>query len=185
MRASGLAPREILTAATVGGARLMGRDDLGRLDEGMQADLVVLDRNPLDDVANAASVHRIVKEGRVYDPDTLLPPTPEEVVRQGANAFNARDLGGFLDSFAPDLEIYEHPSTLRSEGRDALREQMAPIFETATNLHVRLHNLTTVGNTVMVHETIEGLPDRDAPLTQGVLYRVTDGQIDRTWLIQE
>ncbi|MFP4227495.1 MAG: amidohydrolase family protein [Salinivenus sp.] len=185
MRAAGLSPREILATATVGGARLMDRDDRGRLEAGMQADLVVLTRNPLDDIANTAAVHRVVKEGRVYAPDSLVSPTPEAVVRQGANAFNARDLPGFLDSFAPDLEVYEHPNTLQSEGRNALRTQMDSMFREANDLHLRLHNVTPVGNTVVVHETIEGLPGREAPLSQVVLYRVTDGRIDRTWLVQE
>jgi len=185
MRAGGLTPREILTTATAGGARLMGRDDLGRLRTGMQADLVVLDRNPLDDISHVTEIHRVVKEGRVFEPDALVPPTPEEVVWQGANAFNARDLGGFLDSFAPDLKIYDHPNTLRSEGREALRKQMAPVFDTATDLHVRLHTVTPIGNTVVVHETIRGFPETGGPLEQVVLYRVRDGRIDRTWHVQE
>ncbi|MFO8098665.1 MAG: amidohydrolase family protein [Salinibacter sp.] len=185
MRTAGLTPREILTTATAGGARLMGRDDLGQLEEGMQADLVVLAHNPLDDIDSTAALHRIVKEGRIYAPDSLVAPTPESVVQQGANAFNARDLGGFLDSFSPDLEVYEHPKTLQSEGRAALRRQMASTFEEAADVHLRLHDVTPIGNTVVVHETMEGLPDREAPLTQVVIYRVTDGRIDRAWLVQE
>ena len=185
MREAGLTPREILATATAGGARLMGRDDLGRLHEGMQADLVVLNRNPLDDVTNTTSIHRVVKKGRVYASDSLITPRPEAVVRQGANAFNARDLGGFLDSFAPDLQVYEHPSTLVSEGRSALRQEYRRLFESAPDLHLRLHDVTAIGRTVVVHETIEGLPDRDGPLEQVVIYRVTDGRIDRAWLVQE
>jgi hypothetical protein len=106
-------------------------------------------------------------------------------VQQGANAFNARDLGGFLDAFAPDLKIYDHPNTLHSEGREALREQMAPVFDTATGLHVRLHDVTPIGKTVVVHETIDGFPGSEGPLEQVVLYRVRDGRIDRTWHVQE
>jgi imidazolonepropionase-like amidohydrolase len=185
MRTAGLTPRDILASATAGGARLMDRDDLGRLHQGMQADLVVLNRNPLDDVTNTTSIHRVMKKGRVYAPDSLIAPTPEAVVRQGANAFNARDLGGFLDSFAPDLQVYEHPSTLVSEGRSALRREYRRLFESAPDLHLRLRDVTAIGRTVVVHETIEGLPDRDGPLEQVVIYRVTDGRIDRAWLVQE
>ena len=185
MRTAGLTPREILTTATAGGARLMGRDDLGQLDTGKQADLLVLTRNPLDDITNTTAIHRVVKEGRVYAPDSLVPPTPEAVVRQGANAFNARDLGGFLDSFAPDLKVYDHPNTLVSDSRSALRQEYRRLFGSAPDLHLRLHDVTPIGQTVVVHETIEGLPGRDAPLTQVVLYRVLDGRIDRVWLVQE
>ncbi len=185
MRDAGLTPREILATATVGGARLMERDDLGRLHEGMQADLVVLNRNPLDDVTNTTSIHRVVKKGRVYASDSLITPRPEAVVRQGANAFSARDLGGFLDSFAPDLKVHDPPNTLVSDGRSALRQEYRRLFSSASDLQLRLHDLTVVGQTVVVHETIEGLPDRDGPLEQVVIYRVTDGRIDRAWLVQE
>ncbi len=185
MRAAGLTPREILTTATTGGARLMDRDDLGQLEEGAQADLVALTRNPLDDISNTAAIHRVVKAGRVYAPDALMPASPEAAVRQGANAFNARDLGGFLDSFAPDLQVYDHPNTLVSDGRSALRQEYRRLFSSASDLQLRLHDLTVIGQTVVVHETIDGLPGREGPLTQVVLYRVADGRIDRVWLVQE
>ena len=184
MRTAGLAPQEILATATAGGARLLGRDDLGQLKPGMQADLVVLDKNPFADVTNATSIHRIVKGGRVYVPDSLVPRIPEVVVQQGANAFNAHDLGGFLDAFAPDLKVYAHPDSLVMDGRPALREQYASAFQTATQLHVEVHHTAPIGNTVALHETIRGTPKTE-PLEQVVLYRVTDGAIDRVWLVQE
>ncbi len=183
MRTAGLTPREILTAATTGGARLMDRDDLGQLESERQADLVVLNENPLADISNVTSVHRVVKEGRVYAPDTLVPRTPEAVVRQGANAFNAHDLNGFLDAFASDVQVYAHPDSLVMEGRAALRAQYEETFRTADQLHVRVHHTAPMGNTVVLHETIAGGPGagRDE---QVVLYRVTDGAIDRVWIVE-
>ncbi|WP_103030093.1 amidohydrolase family protein [Salinibacter altiplanensis] len=184
MRTAGLAPQEILATATAGGARLLGRDDLGRLESGMQADLVVLDENPFADITNVSSIHRIVKEGRVYPPTQLIARTPTAVVQQGANAFNAHDLGGFLDAFAPDLEVYAHPDSLIMEGRSALREQYASTFQTANQLRVEVHHTAPIGTTVALHETIRGMPETE-PLEQVVLYRVTEGAIDRVWLVQE
>ncbi|MEF8816819.1 MAG: amidohydrolase family protein [Salinibacter sp.] len=184
MRTAGLAPQEILATATAGGARLLGRDDLGKLDPDMQADLVVLDENPFADITNVSSIHRVIKEGRVYPPTHLMPRTPEAVVQQGANAFNAHDLGGFLDAFAPGLEVYAHPDSLVMEGRSALREQYASTFQTADQLRVEVHHTAPIGNTVALHETIRGAPETE-PLEQVVLYRVTEGKIDRVWLVQE
>ena len=184
MRTAGLAPQEILATATAGGARLLGRDDLGKLDPDMQADLVVLDENPFADITNVSSIHRVIKEGRVYPPTHLMPRTPEAVVQQGANAFNAHDLGGFLDAFAPGLEVYAHPDSLVMEGRSALREQYASTFQAADQLRVEVHHTAPIGNTVALHETIRGAPETE-PLEQVVLYRVTEGEIDRVWLVQE
>ncbi len=182
MRTAGLTPREILATATAGGARLMGRDDLGQLTPGMQADLAVLDNNPFADISNTSTIHRVVKDGRVYTPDTLTPRPPEAVVQQNANAFNARDLGGFLDAFAQNVKVYAHPDSLVTDGRDGLRKQYDSVFKTAENLTVRIHHTAPMGDTVVLHETITGGPG-SSPNEQVVLYHVADGAINRVWIV--
>jgi imidazolonepropionase-like amidohydrolase len=70
--AGGMTPREILRAATLGSATTIGRaGQLGSLERGKLADFVVLSANPLDDIANALSIRHVVKDGRVYDAETL------------------------------------------------------------------------------------------------------------------
>lgn len=72
VRAAGLTPREILTTATVGGARLAGRNDLGTLEAGQRADLVVLDEDPRTDLAHWHTIERVVKDGHMFAADALL-----------------------------------------------------------------------------------------------------------------
>jgi imidazolonepropionase-like amidohydrolase len=75
---AGLSPREILLAATANGARVMGLSGtIGALEPGWTADVVVLDGDPLEDARNLARVHRVVRGGKVFDPDTLVPRSPE------------------------------------------------------------------------------------------------------------
>jgi imidazolonepropionase-like amidohydrolase len=185
MRAAGLTPREVLATATAGGARLMGRDDLGQLEPGMQADLLVLDENPLADLTHTRSIRRVVKAGRVFAPDALVPRTPTEVVLQGRNAFSMHDAEAFLDVFAEDVRVYDHPNTLRTAGRDTLAAQFRPMLGPASALHAQFRYHTAIGNTVVAHEVLRGLPARERPLSQAVLYRVTDQLIDRVWVVQE
>jgi len=185
MREAGLTPREILATATAGGATLMQREDLGEVAPGFQADLVVLNDNPLADVMHTTNIYRVVKEGRVFRPDDLVPRTPEEVVLQAHNAYNTHNAEAFIGAFAEDLEVYEHPNTLVMTGRDTIAAQYGPMLRQATDLHSAFHYQTTIGNKVVAHETIRGLPGRDAPLSQVFLYRVTDGVIDRAWLVQD
>ncbi|MGQ0383236.1 MAG: amidohydrolase family protein [Gammaproteobacteria bacterium] len=74
MRESGLTPAEILRSATFDAARALGTvGETGAIAPGMRADLVLLDANPLEDVANLQRVHRVVKDGVVYDPEKLMP----------------------------------------------------------------------------------------------------------------
>ncbi len=68
----GMAPLEALASATRNIAEAYRRDDeLGTLEPGKRADLVVLDANPLDDVANYARVARVMKDGVFVDLDRL------------------------------------------------------------------------------------------------------------------
>ncbi|MDP9348913.1 MAG: amidohydrolase family protein, partial [Gemmatimonadota bacterium] len=68
----GMAPMEALRVATLNGAKYLGLDrDLGSLEPGKLADLVVLDRNPLENVRNTESVRLVMLNGRLYDARTL------------------------------------------------------------------------------------------------------------------
>jgi len=66
----GMSPMEVLRAATLNPARSLGLDkELGSIEVGKLADLVVLERNPLDDVRNTESVVHVMLNGRLYDAD--------------------------------------------------------------------------------------------------------------------
>jgi imidazolonepropionase-like amidohydrolase len=72
LQQGGLSPMESLRAATVDGARYLGLDaEIGSLEKGKLADLLVLDRNPLDDINNSESLSYVMLNGRLYDAKTL------------------------------------------------------------------------------------------------------------------
>jgi imidazolonepropionase-like amidohydrolase len=72
MRAAGLTSLQILRSATTNGAKAMGRSDLGAIAPGKLADVVLLDADPLADVANLSRAERVIKAGVVYDPNALI-----------------------------------------------------------------------------------------------------------------
>jgi imidazolonepropionase-like amidohydrolase len=66
LQEAGLDPMDILVAATMVGARAMGRDaELGTVERGKLADLVALDADPTQDIANVRSVRWVMKGGVV------------------------------------------------------------------------------------------------------------------------
>ena len=61
---------EALRAATINRRALLGLDhDLGSIEPGKLADLVVLDANPLDDIRNTTSIHYTMIDGMLLDGD--------------------------------------------------------------------------------------------------------------------
>lgn len=75
MRAkAGLSPQAILQSATLIGARAIGREaDMGSLTPGKLANMIVLSRNPLDDIENIRSITMTVKRGRLYERKDFVP----------------------------------------------------------------------------------------------------------------
>jgi Tol biopolymer transport system component/imidazolonepropionase-like amidohydrolase len=72
LQQGGMSPMECLRAATADGARYLGLDgELGTLEKGKLADLLVLDRNPLENIRNSESLAMVMLNGRLYDAKTL------------------------------------------------------------------------------------------------------------------
>jgi imidazolonepropionase-like amidohydrolase len=73
MQQSGLTPLEVLRTATVNGAKAARRpNDIGVIAPGRLADFLLVDADPTVDVDNLSHVVRVVKDGRVFEPEVLI-----------------------------------------------------------------------------------------------------------------
>jgi imidazolonepropionase-like amidohydrolase len=69
---AGLTPMQVIQLATIGSARVMGLDgEVGTIEPGKRADMILLDGNPLENFASLRKVTRVIANGRVYDPAQL------------------------------------------------------------------------------------------------------------------
>src|SRR5271157_172283 len=69
---AGLTPMESLQTATINPARFLGMEkDLGSIEEGKFADLVLLDADPLSDISNTQKIRTVILNGRVLDRKAL------------------------------------------------------------------------------------------------------------------
>ena len=72
LASGGLTPHETLQVITMHSAEAIGlQQDLGSLEAGKLADLLVLDRNPLENIKNTNSIRYVMKNGELYEADTL------------------------------------------------------------------------------------------------------------------
>jgi Tol biopolymer transport system component/imidazolonepropionase-like amidohydrolase len=83
--ASGMSNWEALTAATRHGAEIIGvAADIGTVEAGKLADLLILDADPLADIRNSNAIRYVMKNGELFDADTLdrLWPSPRPLPAQ-------------------------------------------------------------------------------------------------------
>lgn len=80
MQSGGMRNMDVLRTATVLGATGLGLDkELGTLEVGKLADILILDKNPLDDIRNTNTLSQVMKNGRLYDANTADQLYPNQV----------------------------------------------------------------------------------------------------------
>lgn len=68
----GMTPLQVIRCATINGAGYLGMDkEIGSLEVGKLADMVVMNENPLDDIRNSDKIKYVMVNGRLYDADSM------------------------------------------------------------------------------------------------------------------
>jgi len=79
LQSGGMTNFEVLRAATLTGARAIGYEqDLGSLEPGKLADLIILNKDPLEDIRNTTSIRYVMKNGELFEGDTLNQVWPKQ-----------------------------------------------------------------------------------------------------------
>jgi imidazolonepropionase-like amidohydrolase len=74
--ATGISPMDAIRIGTSNGARALGiSDQVGTLEQGMLADILILRENPLVDIRNTLTIELVLQGGLILDPGKLLSGT--------------------------------------------------------------------------------------------------------------
>jgi imidazolonepropionase-like amidohydrolase len=184
MSEAGLKSRQILINSTRNAALVFAAEpEVGTIEKGKFADFLILDADPLADVANLQRIHRVIKGGVVLDPKEILTPSPEMVVQRQVEAYNARDTEKFLSYYADDVVVRRLPSAeIAWDGKEAMRPRYAKRFEENPELHCTVTQRIVHGNWVVDHELVTGVVGR--PRVRAVAtYEVRNGLIRNVWFL--
>lgn len=154
MQKAGLTMWQLLEASTINGAKAMGQEkEWGSIASGKTANMLLLNKNPLDSLANWRSIEWVINKGTAINPSSVVSNSAVQLVQQQLNAYNAHDLAAFLEPYADDVELYEFPAKLLSKGKEQMRKDYLFITQTP-KLYCRLQNRVVQGNMVIDHEEV-------------------------------
>ena len=155
MKRSGFTNWDLLKASTINGAKAIGKEkEFGAIKKGMRADMLLLSKNPVDDINNLQNIEWVINKGVAYHPDSVMKYSPVELADQQLLAYNAHNLEAFLAPYAEDIEIYDLQSgELKTKGKEAMRKRYG-FLATIKTLYCKLLNRIVNGNIVIDHEEI-------------------------------
>lgn len=182
MSKSGMTNWQIMTASTINGAKVLNQESkFGSIEVGKRANLILLDASPIDNLENVTKIHRVINLGEVYNPSEILPDSPADLAQRQLNAYNQRNIEAFLEPYADDVEIYSHPNTLISKGKEAMRNTYKTMFERTPNLHCELENRIVQGNVVIDKERVQF----GRSIVEAIaIYHIENGKIKKVYFIQ-
>ncbi len=96
LQMGGLTPLEAIRCATQNGADYIGMgDQVGSLEKGKLADLIVMDKNPLENIRNTESINYVMVNGRLFDAETMNEVGNYDVKRSKFYWENTKNTGNF------------------------------------------------------------------------------------------
>ena len=106
----------------------------------------------------------------------------EEVVQRQVDAYNRRDLDGFLACYAEDAKLWRPPNELAESGIEALRSRYRERFDRAPALQATIKRRIVLDRFVVDWEHVSGVPEGafDAIAT----YEVVGGRIANVWFLR-
>ncbi len=107
--------------------------------------------------------------------------SPRHIVQKQLDAYNARDIDGFMDTYSDDVKLYNFPNELFLEGKEKMRQRYAGFFENTPDLHCEIKNRIVTGNKVIDEEYITANGTNFGAVA---IYEVINGKIAKVTFLR-
>lgn len=112
--------------------------------------------------------------------DSLLTDA-EKTVQEQLDAYNARDIDAFMDTYTEDVQLFNFPSALRTQGTADMRNGYARYFQSTPDLHCEIKNRMVIGNKVIDEEYITANGNNFSAVA---IYEVENGKIAKVTFLR-
>lgn len=112
--------------------------------------------------------------------------SPEQVVQQQLDTYNARDIEGFMSTMDPQVGLYNFSDgKLLAQGSTEVRALYTNLFESSPELKSKLTNRIVLGHQVIDHESITGRLGSAEAIELVVIYEVKSGKIHKITVMRK
>lgn len=106
--------------------------------------------------------------------------SPENLVQQQVEGYNAGDIDAFMAPYSDSMEIYNFPNQFQEKGKIEIAKRYEEMFRNIPDLHCEIINRTIHGNTVIDKERITGLPNGKI-MEALAIYVIENSKIQRVY----
>ncbi len=104
-------------------------------------------------------------------------------IQKQLDAYNNKDIEGFLAPYSDSIKIYNHPGQLIISGKAQMRASYEGMFKNSPDLYCTVTNRMVLGNIIMDQESVVISKDR-LPFEVIAMYKVVNGKIQEVYFIQ-
>ncbi len=107
--------------------------------------------------------------------------SPAKIVQKQLDAYNARDIDGFMATYTNDITLINFPNKELLKGQEKIRESYASYFDATPDLNCKIKNRIIIGNKVIDEEYITANGQNFSAVA---IYEVENGKIAKVTFIQ-
>jgi len=112
--------------------------------------------------------------------------TPKEVVQKQLEAYNNRDIEGFMSVIADHITMHDFDTGETTlEGYENCKKVYADLFEASPNLHSKILTRTVFDNKVIDYEYITGRKGSETPIELVLIYEVINEKISKITILRK